>query len=213
VAVLWRSLVKHGFNATALHGDMDQRARIASLDSFRAGDTTILVASDVAARGLDIPEVSHVFNYDVPHHAEDYIHRIGRTGRAGRSGTAVTLVSSADTRSLGAIEKLTGVSIDWITAPVAAEAASDRPARGARGERGERSERGKGRGGRGARSAEPAAKPHSRNERKTTEEKAKPTPRPASVTARPRRAETAAEPDEGLFLPAFLLRPTRIKAE
>ncbi|NJL08686.1 MAG: DEAD/DEAH box helicase, partial [Methylacidiphilales bacterium] len=128
VAVLWRSLVKHGFNATALHGDMDQRARIASLDSFRAGETTILVASDVAARGLDIPEVSHVFNYDVPHHAEDYIHRIGRTGRAGRSGTAVTLVSPADSRSLAAIEKLTGVAIAWISAPVAPPPTASGPA-------------------------------------------------------------------------------------
>ena len=86
VAVLHRSLQKHGFNAAALHGDMDQRARMAALEGFRTGETTVLVASDVAARGLDIPAVSHVFNYDVPHHAEDYVHRIGRTGRAGRSG-------------------------------------------------------------------------------------------------------------------------------
>jgi superfamily II DNA/RNA helicase len=82
VAVLHRSLQRHGFNAAALHGDMDQRARMAALEGFRTGETTVLVASDVAARGLDIPAVSHVFNYDVPHHAEDYVHRIGRTGRA-----------------------------------------------------------------------------------------------------------------------------------
>src|SRR3954449_13183514 len=92
VAVLHRSLVRHGFNAAALHGDMDQRARMAALEGFRTGETTILVASDVAARGLDIPAVSHVFNYDVPHHAEDYVHRIGRTGRAGRSGASFTLI-------------------------------------------------------------------------------------------------------------------------
>src|SRR5207302_1497935 len=91
VAVLHRSLVRHGFNAVALHGDLDQPARTAALDQFRRGDATLLIASDVAARGLDIPDVSHIFNFDVPHHADDYVHRIGRTGRAGRSGTAITL--------------------------------------------------------------------------------------------------------------------------
>ena len=106
VAVLHRSLQKHGFNAAALHGDMDQRARMAALEGFRAGETTVLVASDVAARGLDIPAVSHIFNYDVPHHAEDYVHRIGRTGRAGRSGYAFTLVARGDEKSLAAIERL-----------------------------------------------------------------------------------------------------------
>ena len=76
----------HGFTVAALHGDLDQRARMAALDAFRTGEVPLLVASDVAARGLDIPAVSHIFNFDVPHHAEDYVHRIGRTGRAGRSG-------------------------------------------------------------------------------------------------------------------------------
>ncbi len=93
VAQLHRSLVRHGFNAAALHGDLDQAARTAALDSFRKGDVTLLIASDVAARGLDIPDVSHVFNFDVPHHADDYVHRIGRTGRAGKSGTAITIVA------------------------------------------------------------------------------------------------------------------------
>jgi superfamily II DNA/RNA helicase len=114
VAVLHRSLVKHGFNAAALHGDMDQRARMAALDGFRNGEVKLLIASDVAARGLDIPDVSHVFNFDVPIHADDYVHRIGRTGRAGRSGIAVTLVAPSDAKYLGAIEKLIGKSIDWI---------------------------------------------------------------------------------------------------
>jgi len=82
VALLHRSLVSHGFNAGALHGDLDQSARTAALDAFRKGDVKLLIASDVAARGLDIPDVSHVFNFDVPHHADDYVHRIGRTGRA-----------------------------------------------------------------------------------------------------------------------------------
>src|SRR5580693_145650 len=84
VALLHRSLVRHGFSALALHGDMDQPSRTAALEQFRRGEVTLLVASDVAARGLDIPDVSHVFNFDVPHHPDDYVHRIGRTGRASR---------------------------------------------------------------------------------------------------------------------------------
>jgi superfamily II DNA/RNA helicase len=114
VAVLYRSLEKHGFNVGALHGDMDQHARMATLDAFRKGTLTLLVASDVAARGLDIPDVSHVYNYDVPIHAEDYVHRIGRTGRAGRAGTAVTLVTGEELKHLSAIEKLTGQDLEWM---------------------------------------------------------------------------------------------------
>src|SRR5439155_12889965 len=125
VATLHRSLKRHGFNAAALHGDMDQPARTAALDSFRRGDVALLVASDVAARGLDIPDVSHVFNFDVPHHADDYVHRIGRTGRAGRSGTAITVVTPADGKAVAAIEKLIGQSIPWMNGPPpAAEAPS-----------------------------------------------------------------------------------------
>ena len=86
VQVVYRSLQKHGFSVGALHGDLDQRARMAALDAFRAGEVQLLVCSDVAARGLDIPDVSHVINYDAPHHSEDYVHRIGRTGRAGKIG-------------------------------------------------------------------------------------------------------------------------------
>jgi superfamily II DNA/RNA helicase len=113
VALLQKSLASHGFNVAALHGDMDQRARTIALDGFRSGEVPLLVASDVAARGLDIPAVSHVFNFDVPHHPEDYVHRIGRTGRAGRAGHAFTLVSRADERSLQAIEALIGQPIAW----------------------------------------------------------------------------------------------------
>jgi superfamily II DNA/RNA helicase len=119
VAKLHRSLVKHGFSAVALHGDMDQRSRMNALESFRNGEIALLVASDVAARGLDIPEVSHIFNFDMPHHAEDYVHRIGRTARAGRSGAAITLVASTDKKSLAAIEKLIGQSIPWAGKPAA----------------------------------------------------------------------------------------------
>lgn len=108
VATVARSLERHGYNAGALHGDMDQHARMKMLASFKDLSTKLLVASDVAARGLDIPEVSHVFNFDVPTHAEDYVHRIGRTGRAGRSGAAYTLVSKSDQKYLDAVEKLIG---------------------------------------------------------------------------------------------------------
>ena len=125
VATLHRSLVRHGFNATALHGDMDQHARTAALDSFRSGEVKLLVASDVAARGLDIPAVSHILNYDVPHHAEDYVHRIGRTGRAGRTGNAITLVASSDQKALAAIEQLMGQAVQWDGPPPSEETRGD----------------------------------------------------------------------------------------
>ena len=118
VAVVHRSLQKHGFNVVCLHGDMDQHSRTQALDQFRSGEATLLVASDVAARGLDIPAVSHVFNFDVPHHAEDYVHRIGRTGRAGRAGTAIALATHEDAKSLAAIEKLIGNAIPWQGEPL-----------------------------------------------------------------------------------------------
>ena len=108
VDVVAKSLVKHGFDAAPIHGDLDQSLRTKTLDRFRAGDLKILVASDVAARGLDVPAVSHVFNFDVPIHADDYVHRIGRTGRAGRSGAAYMLASHRDGKYIEAIEKITG---------------------------------------------------------------------------------------------------------
>ncbi len=114
VAVLHKSLVKHGFNAGALHGDMDQRSRMETLDKFRAGEITLLAASDVAARGLDIPEVSHVFNFDLPWHSEDYVHRIGRTGRAGREGAAFSIVTLEDLKLLKDIQKITGDTPVWV---------------------------------------------------------------------------------------------------
>jgi superfamily II DNA/RNA helicase len=108
VDVVAKSLVKHGFDAAPIHGDLDQSLRTRTLDRFRANELKILVASDVAARGLDVPAVSHVFNFDVPIHADDYVHRIGRTGRAGRSGAAFMLASHRDGKYLEAIEKITG---------------------------------------------------------------------------------------------------------
>ncbi len=113
VSDLFRSLVRHEFNAGALHGDMDQRSRMTMLSNFKDGKLQLLVASDVAARGLDIPDVSHVFNFDIPVHAEDYVHRIGRTGRAGRSGKAFTIVTQNDLKQLAAVEKNINQSIEW----------------------------------------------------------------------------------------------------
>jgi superfamily II DNA/RNA helicase len=106
VDIVLKSMKKHGASVGAIHGDLDQRYRMEVLAGFKNNDITLLVASDVAARGLDIPNVSHVFNYDVPIHSEDYIHRIGRTGRAGRSGKAFTLCLPHEMKYLEKIEEL-----------------------------------------------------------------------------------------------------------
>ncbi|MGI9353954.1 MAG: DEAD/DEAH box helicase [Rhizobiaceae bacterium] len=116
VATLHRSLIKREYSVGSLHGDMDQTSRTKTLDGFRDGNIKLLVASDVAARGLDIPDVSHVFNYDVPIHAEDYVHRIGRCGRAGRNGWAFTLVTPADKKYMDAILHLTGDLLAYVEA-------------------------------------------------------------------------------------------------
>jgi superfamily II DNA/RNA helicase len=112
VDVVARSLKKHGFSVAPLHGDLDQSVRTKTLDSFRNGEIQLLVASDVAARGLDIPAVSHIFNFDVPFHADDYVHRVGRTGRAGREGHAFMLATPRDAKLVDAIEKLTGIRLE-----------------------------------------------------------------------------------------------------
>src|SRR5580692_6667425 len=117
VDILARSLVKHGLDAAALHGDMSQPKRTETLERFKGGDIRLLVASDVAARGLDIQGLSHVFNFDVPHHAEDYVHRIGRTGRAGREGRSFTLAAPEDGKNVAAIQKLIGRDIPIGTVP------------------------------------------------------------------------------------------------
>ena len=111
VDIVYKSLTKHGFSVAALHGDLPQPVRTKTLENFRGGQVQLLCASDVAARGLDIPAVSHVFNFDVPIHADDYIHRIGRTGRAGREGNALMLAGPSDHKYLSAIEKLTGMPL------------------------------------------------------------------------------------------------------
>jgi superfamily II DNA/RNA helicase len=230
VAVLHRSLQKHGFAAVALHGDMDQHARMAALDSFRSGEMPILVASDVAARGLDIPAVSHVFNYDIPHHAEDYVHRIGRTGRAGRSGQSFTLVGPGDEKSLTAIEKLIGQPIEWQGPTLAERPQSEGSSRrrGGRGDRGEERSR--------SRKVKVRSSGRSRETSETTREEAPVAPpvvREEQQNRRPRperdRPDRERSPDRGYqgrsrreddderviglgdHVPAFLMRPVTVK--
>ncbi|MBN8632734.1 MAG: DEAD/DEAH box helicase [Rhodobacterales bacterium] len=146
VDVVAKSLKSHGFNAAPIHGDLDQSQRMKTLDAFRDGTLHLLVASDVAARGLDIPAVSHVFNFDVPSHPEDYVHRIGRTGRAGRLGKAFTIAVPSDEKYLKAIESLIKAEIPRGEQPEGYEpsTADSRPDRAPREDR-----KGRERGGRG----------------------------------------------------------------
>jgi len=229
VALLYKSLQKHGFSVGALHGDMDQSARTAALDQFRKGEIPLLVASDVAARGLDIPATSHVFNFDVPHHADDYVHRIGRTGRAGRAGTAISIVTPLDQKSIVAIEKLIGQTIpraegggstrsgETPAAPSGNEAGRTRESRaregtkeGSRGGRKPRRER-EPRRSRGDRGSGKQPEP-------TVAAFTPPSPPPASrapsigrPVAPQTSPETSSEPADHSHLPAFLLRPVRAR--
>ena len=206
VAILHRSLQRHGFNAAALHGDMDQRARMAALESFRNAEVALLVASDVAARGLDIPAVSHVLNYDVPHHAEDYVHRIGRTGRAGRTGHAITLVAPSDQKALAAIEQLIGEAVRW-DGPKAAETRESGESPSPRSSRRRREPR----------RDEPKAAPPRQEASRSKPEASRPQPPQARAQRRPERSRTtSAEQDApvlglGDHVPAFLMRPAAIK--
>jgi superfamily II DNA/RNA helicase len=187
VATLFRSLLRHGFSVQALHGDMDQPARMAALEQFRKGEVTLLVASDVAARGLDIPDVSHIYNFDVPHHPDDYVHRIGRTGRAGRSGTAITIVAGAnDAKALTAIEKLIGQAI-LVMESVPGTAAKSRH---------HAPERPHGHHHPGRKAPLPRSEEHR-------------TRRMPPPTSHPRREE-ADSGDHASHLPAFLLRPVKV---
>jgi superfamily II DNA/RNA helicase len=145
VRELAKSLQRHGYKAGEIHGDMDQSSRIAELDRFKNGTINILVASDVAARGLDVKGVSHVFNFDAPWHPDDYVHRIGRTGRAGAKGRAFTLVTPSDDEAIDNIQKLTGYQIPVHGTGKAntrpeRESEEREPRRSGRSERGRRSE-------------------------------------------------------------------------
>jgi superfamily II DNA/RNA helicase len=222
VAVLHKSLLKHGFSVGALHGDMDQSARTAALDQFRKGEIPLLVASDVAARGLDIPAVSHVFNFDVPHHADDYVHRIGRTGRAGRVGTAISIVTRLDQKSVAAIEKLIGKTIpfaegrnethsadDESSQPHARERSRETGTEGSRGNKKPRREREARRGGGKRGNSVPSQAPIS----SLGTMPAPPAQRPPSIgRVSPPPSEASAEPADHSHLPAFLLRPVRARA-
>ncbi|SMR71431.1 Superfamily II DNA and RNA helicase [Aliiroseovarius halocynthiae] len=118
VDICAKSLSKYGYDAAPIHGDLEQSKRMEVLDGFRAGTLRFLCASDVAARGLDVPNVSHVFNYDVPGHAEDYVHRIGRTGRAGREGKAIMICEPRDEKNMDAVERLIEKEIPRIESPL-----------------------------------------------------------------------------------------------
>jgi len=160
-----KSMTKAGLDASPIHGDLDQSHRMRTLDGFRDGSLRFLVASDVAARGLDIPNVSHVFNYDVPSHAEDYVHRIGRTGRAGKKGTAIMICTPRDDKYFGDIERLVemeipridlpgGAKAEAVQAPEAKEQAGDKPDATANAPTDEKPKRTRSRGGRGRKKPE-----------------------------------------------------------
>ena len=235
VGILYRSLLRHGFSVGALHGDMEQHQRTATLDAFRNGQIAFLAASDVAARGLDIPEVSHIFNYDVPIHPEDYVHRIGRTGRAGREGFAAMLVTPKDYKALKAIEKLLRQEIPWIDgAPSEAEQAEaeTRPNENGRHRRGGRSRRGKrGSGAQSGHAARQQQVPNGHEAKKRDESRhdhrhhqhkqqkhhgeRKPSPvvhgapaeRPQGHAPQPPRGK---QQGMGDHVPAFMMRPVRV---
>jgi superfamily II DNA/RNA helicase len=203
VATLYRSLLRHGFSVLALHGDMDQSARTAALEQFRKNEVTLLVASDVAARGLDIPDVSHIYNFDVPFHPDDYVHRIGRTGRAGRSGTAITIVAgSSDVKAVAAIEKLIGQPISWMGEPpgeaAPAHHAPAQPRQAARQH---------------SRGRPDARRQPNRSAPPSVPRTAPSAPRTDDVRARRAPPPASARSDEGdaSHLPAFLLRPVPLK--
>ncbi len=235
VGIVHRSLARHGFNVGALHGDLDQHQRTATLDAFRRGELTFLAASDVAARGLDIPAVSHIFNYDVPIHPEDYVHRIGRTGRAGLEGFAAMLVTAPEMRALKAIEKLLRQDIQWFEPLAQAEHSGEKS--GADRSEGRGDSRRRARSPRGAKresAAIPAAIPASPNPSNGHETAAAPVPAAVAVPPRPapsnresvprmetpRRPVSAKETNRqdivlgmGDHVPAFMMRSVRPAAD
>jgi superfamily II DNA/RNA helicase len=215
VDILYKSLSRHGFDVAALHGDMPQPKRTETLARFKNDEVRLLVASDVAARGLDIAGLSHVFCFDVPYHAEDYVHRIGRTGRAGRPGRSLMLAAPEDGKAVAAIAKLIGrdippLTIDGIeTAELEYDEIDQRRRRGGRSVRAPAKAAGGGKSR--ARRSEPARPPQGEPIR---QDEAIVTPFPRA--ARPRRP-TPAEHDDGPsvpgfgdHLPAFLARPPQV---
>ena len=200
VQVVYRSLEKHGFSVGALHGDLDQRARMAALDAFRSGQVQLIVCSDVAARGLDIPDVSHVINYDAPHHSEDYVHRIGRTGRAGKTGHALTIVTRSDAKAIAEIEKLIARKIEWqpgAEMPTDDGEGDERHPRERGGRRGERSGQAE-RSGHAERAHVERSGHPERSGRRSSEERPVDEPRPDRETeSRHHRAERPPQERKG----------------
>jgi superfamily II DNA/RNA helicase len=205
VAILHKSLVKHGFSAGALHGDMDQKARMETLDKFRAGELKLLAASDVAARGLDIPDVSHIFNFDLPWQPDDYVHRIGRTGRAGKEGVSTSLVTIDELKSLKDIEKMLGEPVTWIGESPSEEefAEAGKKRRGRGGRTPQRGRSGKptsqardDKGGRGERRPAGAAPPRSGEPRQPRLEQPREPREARGEQQREPRAEQHREPRE-----------------
>ncbi|RXV58706.1 DEAD/DEAH box helicase [Roseovarius sp. A46] len=197
-----KSLKKHGYDAAPIHGDLEQSQRTRTLDAFRAGELKLLVASDVAARGLDVPAVSHVFNFDVPGHAEDYVHRIGRTGRAGRSGKALTICNPRDEKALAAVEALLQKDIPRLDDPTGARPAADEDATAQddngngdapKSERPSRSSRSRGGRGRSV-SRKKAEAPEAPEAPEAAPEEARTESAPEKDAPKPREEKRAAEP-------------------
>jgi superfamily II DNA/RNA helicase len=237
VDILHKSLTKHGFDAAALHGDMSQPKRTETLERFKNDEIRLLVCSDVAARGLDIQGLSHVFCFDVPYHAEDYVHRIGRTGRAGREGRSFTLAAPEDGKSVAAIQKLITRDIPLVTIPgiptealdfeskprgrrpAASRSAPERPrSRPARDEDRHDAPSGEHRTRRPKSADRPTAKPIRQDESHTAE-----AGRQANITPFPKRDRRPSRPVEhddgpsapgfGDHMPAFLARVPRLAGQ
>ncbi|MEJ7935263.1 DEAD/DEAH box helicase [Sphingobium sp. AN558] len=193
-----KSLQRHGFKSGEIHGDIDQGSRIAELERFRAGTVNILVASDVAARGLDIKGVSHVFNFDAPWHPDDYVHRIGRTGRAGASGVAYTFVTAEDAEAIDNIQKLIGTKIEIVGPPEGAppqeQAKEERKPEGPRARTRSREAR-PAREERPSREEQPAREVSSQPEDRRPVEQS--TPRPGPAPRSRRQDPVDDQPDDG----------------
>jgi len=225
VATVYKSLTKHGLSVGQLHGDMSQPARTETLAGFKNKDFSILVCSDVAARGLDVPNLSHVFNYDIPNNAEDYVHRIGRTGRAGNEGHAYTLALPEDGRYVKDIEKLIGKAIPKLDLEgfENGELSDEAPSRGGRGG---------GRNGRGNRkqgsprpkpsdeTSEPSPKETSNHQAARAEQKQEPQPKRPVNKQEPRKQQHVDDRSRDIHnqvcdghMPAFLMNPPTVKAK
>jgi superfamily II DNA/RNA helicase len=220
VDILYKSLTKHGFDAAALHGDMSQPKRTETLERFKRDEIRLLVCSDVAARGLDIQGLSHVFNFDVPYHAEDYVHRIGRTGRAGREGRSFTLAAPVDGKNVAAIQKLIARDIPAIAIPGIPAEELDFEDDGRRSRRGSRSKR-------DDKKAKPPVRQEAREAPKAPKRDNNVTPFPKRERQPIRQDYTPRDrdyrerdyddgpvaPGFGDHMPAFLARPPRLAGQ